>query len=52
MSASRKHIKIGEVDVYDTNLIYSRVLGLQKSRDIDLKDIMGSGRDEINVPQL
>ena len=40
MVASRKHIKVGQVPVYDTKLIYSRVLGLQKVRDINLKDIL------------
>ena len=40
MAVSRKHIKVGQVPVYDTNLIYSRVLGLQKVRDISLKDIL------------
>jgi len=40
MSISRKQIKIGQVAVYDTNLIYSRVLGLQNVRDVNLKDIL------------
>ena len=39
MAVSRKHIKVGQVSVYDTNLIYSRVLS-QKKRDISLKDIL------------
>ena len=37
---SRKHINVGQVSVYDTNLIYSRVPSLQKERDISLKDIL------------
>lgn len=40
MSASRKHVKVGQEDVYDPNLIYSRVLGLQHVRDVNLKDVM------------
>ena len=40
ISASRKHIKVGHVPVYDTTLIYSRVLALQKVRDIDLESVL------------
>ena len=40
MSASRKQIKIDQVPVYDTTLIYSRVLGLQKVRDINLESVL------------
>ena len=40
MAVSRKHIKVGQVDVYDTNLIYSRLLGLQHARELDLKDVL------------
>ena len=40
MSVSRKQIKIGQVSVYDTSLIYSRVKRLQQVRDINLKDIL------------
>ena len=40
MSVSRKHIKVNDIPVFDTSLIYSRVLGLQKARDINLKDVL------------
>ena len=40
MKESRKKIKIEGEHVYDTNLIYSRVLGLQTVRDINLQDVM------------
>ena len=40
MSVSRKHVKVGQEAVYDPQLIYSRVLGLQHVRDINLKDVM------------
>ncbi|KAG1677098.1 Clavesin-2 [Nymphon striatum] len=42
MDHSRKHVKVGAVKVFDTNLIYARVIGLQVSgRDIDIKDVLG-----------
>ena len=37
MSATRKQITISHVSVYDTTLIYSRIIGLQKVRDINIK---------------
>lgn len=40
MAVARKHIKVGQVDVYDTNLIYLRLLGLQQACELDLKDVM------------
>jgi len=40
MNAAKRSVKVGGKDVYDVNLIYSRVLGLQQSRDIDLADIL------------
>jgi len=39
MSISKKCIKLGSKDCYDTDLIYSRVMGLMSSRDIDLKEL-------------
>ena len=36
MATMRKHIKIDNTELYDTNLIYSRVIGLQGSRDISM----------------
>ena len=42
MDHARKHVKVGAVTVFDTNLIYSMVIGLQASgRDIDIKDVLG-----------
>ena len=36
MNHARKHVKVGAVKIFDTNLIYSRVIGLHSSgRDID-----------------
>ena len=40
MSVSRKHIKVDNIPIYDTSLIYSRVLCLQKVRDINLKYVL------------
>ena len=37
---TKKSIKVGAVKIYDTNLIYSRVIGLQASdRTVDIADI-------------
>lgn len=37
----KKHIKIGSKKLYDTTVIYSRVIGIQaSSRDIDIQDVM------------
>ena len=42
MDHARKHVKVGAVKVFDTNLIYARVICLQVSgRDIDIKDVLG-----------
>ena len=42
MDHARKHVKVGAVKVLDTNLIYSRVIGLQASgQDTDIKDMLG-----------
>ena len=41
MNVTRKHIKVGQAKVFDTSVIYSRVLGLEASgRDIDIKHIL------------
>ena len=38
---TKKSIKVGAVKVYDTNLIYSRVIGLQDSdRPVDIADLL------------
>ena len=39
MSVTKKRIKLGSADCFDTNLIYSRVMGLMSSRDVDLTDV-------------
>ena len=39
MSVTMKGIKLGSADCVDTNLIYSRVMGLMSSRDVDLTDV-------------
>ena len=31
MASSRKHIRVGEKSVYDTEIIYARAMGLQDS---------------------
>lgn len=37
----KKHIKIGSKKLYDTTIIYSRVIGIQaSSRNIDVQDVM------------
>ena len=41
MSASRKNVIVGDVGVFDTSIIFSRVLCPQKVRDIDIKGVMG-----------
>ena len=38
---TKKSIKVGAVKVYDTNLIYSRVIGLQAcDRPVDIADLL------------
>ena len=38
---TKKSIKVGAVKLYDTNLIYSRVIGLQASdRPVDIADLL------------
>ena len=37
MSTLKKHINVGKTLVYDTNLIYSRVIRLQSARDMSMK---------------
>ena len=42
MDHATKHVKVGAVKVFDTSLIYSRVIGLQaREQDIDIKDVLG-----------
>ncbi len=41
MRSSKKHINIREGKIYDTELIYSRVMGMQVSgREVDIKNII------------
>ena len=40
MSVSKKNIKIDDTPVYDTELIFNHVIGLQQSRDINIKDVL------------
>ena len=40
MAEQKKRVKVGDVPVYDPSLIYSRVLCLQKVRDINMKDVL------------
>ena len=41
VSDSKKHIKVGSQKVYDTSVIYSRVIGIRaSSRDIDIKKVL------------
>ena len=41
MTVTKKHVRVGEVKVFDTNLIYSRVIGLQaSSREVDINDVL------------
>ena len=43
MDHARKHVKVGAVKVFDTNLIYSRVIGLHaRGWAIDINDVLGS----------
>ena len=42
MALSRKHIKIGDAKVFETETIYARAMGLQSSaRDLDATRLMG-----------
>ena len=40
MAIADKSILVGDKDVYDVNLIYSRVLGLQQTRSINISDVL------------
>ncbi|KAJ8317814.1 hypothetical protein KUTeg_004634 [Tegillarca granosa] len=40
MTESMKFLKVGDTKVYDTDLIYSRVIGIQMSRKIDIKEVL------------
>ena len=41
VSDRKRHIKVGSQKIYDTSVIYSRVIGIQaSSRDIDIKKVL------------
>ena len=40
MVVSKKSIKINDTPIYNTDLVYTRVIGLQQSRDIDIKKVL------------
>ena len=41
MAVTKKSIKVDENNLFDTNLIYSRVVGLQaSSREVDIKHVL------------
>ncbi len=50
MKTMRKHITVGSIPVYDTNLIYSRVIGLQGSRDISMDNILQYDLSPVPTP--
>ena len=39
MAATKKSLKVGDTKVYNTELIYSRVIGLQ-ARDVSINEVM------------
>jgi len=40
MEVSKKSVRVGDKDVYNVHLVYSRVLGLQQSRNIDFAEVL------------
>ena len=40
MTSNKKSIKIDGAPVFDTDLIYTRVIGLQQSRDLNIKEVL------------
>ena len=42
MATSKKSIKIDGLPFYDTELIYTRLLGLQKSCDLNIKEVLAN----------
>ena len=40
LNIAKKYVRVGDKEVYDVNLIYSRVLGLQQTRNIDLAYVL------------
>ena len=42
MAVSKNCLKINEIPVYDTEIIFSRILCLMSSGDVDLQDVIGN----------
>ena len=40
MSALQKHAKVGQMQVFDPSLIYSRIMCLQQVHDINIRDVL------------
>ena len=41
MQLMKKHVGVGAIKVYDTNVIYPRIIGLQASgREVDIDDVL------------
>ena len=50
---TKKSIKVGAVKLYDTNLIYSRIIGLQASdRPVDIADLLAHERAPVPPPRF
>ena len=43
MVVTKNHVSVGDAKVYDTNVIYSRVIGLQASaHDVNIKHVLSN----------
>ena len=40
LDIAKNCVRLGDKEVYDVNLVYSRVLGLQQTRNIDLAHVL------------
>ena len=50
---TKKAIKVGAVKVYDTRLIYSRVIGVQASdRPVDIADLLAHEHARVPSPLI
>ena len=53
MADNRKHVKVGEVNVFDTEIIYARAMGLQSGqRSLDADSVMAHELSLIQRPCL
>ena len=53
VSDSKKHIKVGSQKVYDTSVIYSRVIGIQaSSRDTEIKKVLSHELAPVPMPMF